>query len=167
MPQVNTNDPRPPYVQIADDLRQRVRSGALRPGDRVAPNRELAAEYGVAPMTVHQAIRTLREEGVLVSSQGRGVFVSATPDVADAGGDDLATGTRQELRSLEIRVGQLEEAVGSKADAGEVAGVKSELAELRRQVAVLTSQMIDLYAKLGQPYPHEAAGGTGERRKTG
>ncbi len=76
MATVNPNDPRPPYVQIADDLRSAITGGTLKPGDRIGSGRELAKRYGVAPMTVTNAISALRDEGLLTSWQGRGVFVA-------------------------------------------------------------------------------------------
>ena len=83
MAAVNPNDPRPPYVQIADDLRRAITSGELKPRDRLESGRDLAKRYGVAPMTVNSAISALRDEGLLTSWQGRGVFVAdplpATP----------------------------------------------------------------------------------------
>jgi DNA-binding transcriptional regulator YhcF (GntR family) len=72
---IDPDDPRPPYVQIANSLRAAVRSRTLAPGEKLPSGTELAKHYGVARMTVQQAIRVLREEGLLVSRQGSGVFV--------------------------------------------------------------------------------------------
>src|SRR4051794_35791081 len=72
---IDPDDPRPPYVQIANSLRAAVRSRTLAPGEKLPSGTELAKHYGVARMTVQQANRVLREEGLLVSRQGSGVFV--------------------------------------------------------------------------------------------
>lgn len=77
---VSSRDPRPPYIQIADGLRADIDAGTLKPGDKLASGRALAEEYGVAAMTVQHAIRLLREEGLLVTWQGRGVFVADPAD---------------------------------------------------------------------------------------
>ena len=45
------------------------------PGDRLPSGKDLAANYGVARMTIQQALRLLRDEGLIVSRQGSGVFV--------------------------------------------------------------------------------------------
>ncbi len=45
------------------------------PGEKLPSGNELAKRYGVARMTVQQAIRLLRDEGLIVSRQGSGVFV--------------------------------------------------------------------------------------------
>jgi GntR family transcriptional regulator len=90
MPAIKQNDPRPPYVQIADELRRAIASGELKPGDRLAPGRAMARQYGVAHMTVSNALNLLREEGLLQSWQGRGVFVAEAPTpTPTAGGEDL------------------------------------------------------------------------------
>jgi DNA-binding GntR family transcriptional regulator len=75
--QVDANDPRPPYVQVADGIREAIRSGDLPAGTKLPSGRELAAQWGVALMTLQKAIDHLREEGLVYSQQGRGVFVAS------------------------------------------------------------------------------------------
>lgn len=72
---LDPDDPRPPYLQVAGALREAILSKTLGPGDQLPSGTELAKRYGVARMTVQQAIRTLRDEGLVVSRQGSGVFV--------------------------------------------------------------------------------------------
>lgn len=72
---VSVDDQRPAYLQVAADLRDQIETGRLRSGQRLPPGRELARRYGVAPMTVQNAVRVLREQGLVGSQQGRGVFV--------------------------------------------------------------------------------------------
>lgn len=62
---------RPTYRQIADQLRDQIHSGERR----LPSERALADRYGVGPMTVRQAIRTLQQEGLLDARPGRGLFV--------------------------------------------------------------------------------------------
>jgi molybdate-binding protein/DNA-binding transcriptional regulator YhcF (GntR family) len=70
------------YAAICDALRARVARGELRPGDRLAPMRELAAELGVNVNTVARAYAELAREGVLVSQAGGGTHVAADPQGA-------------------------------------------------------------------------------------
>ncbi len=65
------------YVQIEEELTERIRSGLLRPGDRIPPERELAEQLQVSRMTVRQALGRLADRGLLVRERGRGTFVSA------------------------------------------------------------------------------------------
>ncbi|MFF9090024.1 winged helix-turn-helix domain-containing protein [Streptomyces sp. NPDC014991] len=51
--------------QIADTLRDRIRSGALRAGERLPTQAELAGEFGVERGAVRQALRALQEDGLL------------------------------------------------------------------------------------------------------
>lgn len=83
MAKVSPSDPRPAYVQIADQLRAAMAEGSLERGVRLPTGRALADQYGVAPMTMQNALRLLRDEGRLIAWQGRGVFVAQEqPDFA-------------------------------------------------------------------------------------
>jgi DNA-binding transcriptional regulator YhcF (GntR family) len=72
---LDPDDPRPPYVQVAAALRAAILTKKFTPGDKLPSRQELAKTYNVAPMTVQNALRELREEGLIVSRQGSGVFV--------------------------------------------------------------------------------------------
>src|SRR4051812_38071752 len=65
----------PRYLQLADLLRQRIARGTW-PRDHRLPSLEmLMVEFGVARVTVRQAIDVLAREGLLSPQQGRGTFV--------------------------------------------------------------------------------------------
>lgn len=68
----------PRYVVIADRLRQRIASGALRAGALLPSLHELADEFGVARPTARQAVQLLVSEGLLTSQRGQGTFVTQT-----------------------------------------------------------------------------------------
>ncbi|TDP93770.1 GntR family transcriptional regulator [Labedaea rhizosphaerae] len=72
---LDPDDPRPPYVQVANALRAAILTKKFTPGDKLPSRNELAKTYNVAPMTVQNALRELREEGLIISRQGSGVFV--------------------------------------------------------------------------------------------
>ncbi|MGL5824049.1 MAG: winged helix-turn-helix domain-containing protein, partial [Nocardioides sp.] len=65
----------PKYQQIAEAIRERVRSGDLKPGDRVTVETSLAKQHRASVPTVRQAMATLRAEGIIESRQGIGTFV--------------------------------------------------------------------------------------------
>lgn len=73
---VSDNDPRPPYTQVADDLRSLIERGDLTTGQRIPSGRDLAKKYGVALLTVQRAVDLLKGEGLLVSHAPRGIFVA-------------------------------------------------------------------------------------------
>jgi GntR family transcriptional regulator len=114
---VTSNDPRPPYLQVADDLRTAVTSGRYQAGQRLPSGRDLAKEYGVALMTMQKALTTLVSEGLVTSYQGRGVFVR-TPDETEppAAAPDMTAelqAVQERVRKLEERVRKLEGSAGS------------------------------------------------------
>ncbi len=53
----------PPYRLVAEELRRQIRSGRLKPGERVPSSRDLEATYEIANMTARSALRMLRDEG--------------------------------------------------------------------------------------------------------
>jgi DNA-binding transcriptional regulator YhcF (GntR family) len=67
----------PPYRRIADDIRRRIGTGALRPGDRVPSARQITREWGVAVATATKALAELRADGLTVAEPGRGTVVAA------------------------------------------------------------------------------------------
>lgn len=72
---LDPDDPRPPFRQVANALRAAILTKKFEPGDRLPSQAELATNYGVARMTIQQALKLLREENLIVSRQGSGVFV--------------------------------------------------------------------------------------------
>ena len=66
----------PMYQVIAQDLRERIESGELLPGDRLPTELELRDRYGAARNTVRDALRSLATLGLVVSRQGQGTFVA-------------------------------------------------------------------------------------------
>lgn len=58
-------------------LHERISSGQLAPGAKLPPHLELAAEFGVAPMTVRQVLGYLEQQGLVLRRPGRGTFVQA------------------------------------------------------------------------------------------
>jgi DNA-binding transcriptional regulator YhcF (GntR family) len=83
---IRLDDPRPPYLQVADILRDQIATGDLQPGQQLPSARELASMYDIAPMTAQSAVRVLKDRGLVVTQQGRGVFVhqSAASRIRDA-----------------------------------------------------------------------------------
>jgi GntR family transcriptional regulator len=70
----------PRYHRIAEYLRERIVSGALRTGARLPNQRRLAAEFGVTLMTLRQALAVLERERLIVRQHGLGTFV-ASPSI--------------------------------------------------------------------------------------
>jgi DNA-binding transcriptional regulator YhcF (GntR family) len=68
--------PNPPYLRIVDEIRRRIRSGDLRPGDRVPSARLITQQWGVAIATATKVLVALQQEGLVRVVPGVGTFVS-------------------------------------------------------------------------------------------
>jgi len=68
------------FEQVAAEIRRAILDGEARPGERLPPARDLAAELGVNTNTVLRSLRLLRDEGLLEFRRGRGVTVAGTPE---------------------------------------------------------------------------------------
>jgi GntR family transcriptional regulator len=72
---------KPAWVQIEEQMADRIESGALLAGERLPPEREVAEALGVSRMTVRQALASLDARGLVERGVGRGTFVSAVQKV--------------------------------------------------------------------------------------
>src|SRR5262245_34115486 len=77
---IDKSDPTDLYEQVAGDIRRAIAEGEAKPGDRLPPAKDLAAELGVNTNTVLRALRLLRDEGLLEFRRGRGISVAGTPE---------------------------------------------------------------------------------------
>jgi GntR family transcriptional repressor for pyruvate dehydrogenase complex len=57
---------------VAERLRDRILSGELADGDRLPPEDELTAKFGIARTTLREALRVLESQGLLTIRRGRG-----------------------------------------------------------------------------------------------
>lgn len=70
------SDDIPIYLQIMNQVKAQIAAGILKPGEKIAPVRELAMEAGVNPNTMQKALAELEREGVLYSKRTAGRFVA-------------------------------------------------------------------------------------------
>ena len=66
----------PIYLQLMEQVKHAIETGALRPGEQLPGIRPLAEELVMNPNTVAKAYRELEHEGVIELRQGAGAFVS-------------------------------------------------------------------------------------------
>lgn len=88
--------PIPLYVQLAGALERRIKEG-YKEGDRFPTVEQLAAEFGLAPITVRQALALLEKDGLINRARGRGTLVLKTQ--ADVGKFRLSTGLKDLVES--------------------------------------------------------------------
>ena len=66
----------PLYIQIAEGLLDRIETGDLAPGDRLAPERDLSDMLSVSRMTLRRALQLLENQGMITRVQGDGTYVA-------------------------------------------------------------------------------------------
>jgi AcrR family transcriptional regulator len=69
--------PEPPYRRITAQIRARILSGELRPGERLPSTRQIAQQWGVAVATATKVIADLRDDGLVETHVGSGTVVAA------------------------------------------------------------------------------------------
>jgi len=64
------------YEQIVAQIQNRIIEGKLRPGDKLPPERELAEQFNVSRTAVREAVKALREKGLVEIRPGKGTYIS-------------------------------------------------------------------------------------------
>lgn len=85
-------------TQMADDLRSRLAKREWRQGDQLPTEADLVNEYGVSRASVRQALKTLENQGLIITKRGRGSFV------AD---DAMIRAGMQELTSITSTIAEM------------------------------------------------------------
>lgn len=114
---ISQADPRPMYLQLIEQICQRVATADWPAGHELPSIRVLAAEVRVSVITVKRAYLELERQGVIITRQGKGSFVS---DGVDLG--------------LRLRARELEAQLRSVASLSLTLGVPMEELEARLQV---------------------------------
>lgn len=78
---ISQTDSRPMYLQIMEQIKQRVAVGDWAAGQAIPSIRQLAVDIGVSVITVKRAYLELEREGVIVTRQGKGCFVASDSEV--------------------------------------------------------------------------------------
>lgn len=76
---LSQSDKRPMYLQIMEQIKQRIAVGDWKEGQPIPSIRQLAAETAVSVITVKRAYLELEREAVIVTQQGKGSYVASTP----------------------------------------------------------------------------------------
>lgn len=85
------------YEQIVQQIEESVLNGSLKPGDQLPAERELAQRLGVSRTAVREAVKALREKGLVEAYSGRGTFIT----------DGTSHAARQSF-DLMVKIGQQE-----------------------------------------------------------
>ena len=85
------------YEQIVQQIEDSVLNGSLKPGDQLPAERDLAQRLGVSRTAVREAVKALREKGLVEAYSGRGTFIT----------DGTSQAARQSF-DLMVKIGQQE-----------------------------------------------------------
>src|ERR1700704_2813214 len=76
---ISQSDKRPMYLQIMEQIKQRVAVGDWTEGQSIPSIRQLAVDLQVSVITVKRAYLELEREGIIVTQQGKGSHVASDP----------------------------------------------------------------------------------------
>ena len=79
---ISQADSRPMYLQIMEQIKQRIVVGDWQPGQEIPSIRQLAVELSVSVITVKRAYLELDREGVIITQHGRGSIVAPGVDLS-------------------------------------------------------------------------------------
>jgi GntR family transcriptional repressor for pyruvate dehydrogenase complex len=123
---------------LIEHLRHEIESGRLAAGARLPTEQEMTAAFGVSRTVIREAVAALRSEGLVVTRQGVGAFVShGSPRPFRINPDDLLS-LRDAVKVMELRKGVEVEAAGLAAerrDAAQMATIAAAWDELEAAVA--------------------------------
>jgi len=81
MTEIKATSPMPLYLQIQRKIQQMIYAGKVRPGSRLPSENNLADQFGVARMTIRQALEHLAQENIIYKKQGVGTFVTEESEI--------------------------------------------------------------------------------------
>ena len=70
----------PLYLQIADNLKERILNKEFPCGTNLPAESRLAASFGVNHLTVRKSLQILKEQNLIVQQHGRGTYVTYSHD---------------------------------------------------------------------------------------
>src|SRR5215469_12861487 len=76
---ISQSDKRPMYLQIMEQVKQRIAIGDWKEGQAIPSIRQLAVDLQVSVITVKRAYLELEREGVIITQHGKGSFVASKP----------------------------------------------------------------------------------------
>src|SRR5437868_366128 len=121
---------------LFDQLAEQIKSGRLAPGERLPTEQELTRAAKVSRTVVREAVAALRAEGLVVTRQGVGAFVSAMPQQAPFRIDPERMQSLEEvLNVMELRLGVEIESAGlaaERASRGQVRAIGAALEAIGR-----------------------------------
>src|SRR5579862_2585433 len=131
------------YEQIVQQIEASIVKGDLKPGDQLPAERDLAQRFGVSRTAVREAVKALREKGLVEAYSGRGTFVTNGTLHAIRQSLDLmvkigqADGATQLVEVREILEPEIAALAAERAE-------EQHLAALREAVAIMDASLEEI-----------------------
>src|SRR3982074_1972975 len=90
------------FEQIVQQVEDSILKGQLKPGDQLPAERDLAQRFGVSRTAVREAVKTLREKGLVEAYSGRRTFLTDGPSHAIRQSLDLMIRVHQQEGSANL-----------------------------------------------------------------
>ncbi|RZL64017.1 MAG: FadR family transcriptional regulator [Variovorax sp.] len=125
--------------RLASRLGAQIESGALRPGERLPTEQQLAATHGVSRTVVREAVHQLKSRALVVSRQGSGVFAAeALPHLPLAFDPAVLGSVEAVVHVVEVRrvlEGEIAALAAERATRSQIAGLRRALKAIDAAVA--------------------------------
>ena len=126
------------YEQIVEQIKELMRQGDLKPGDKLMSERELSDKLGVSRTSVREALSALDYLGILESRHGEGTFISQVSEelLIEPLAMFIAMDREASLELLEVRKMM-------ESDAAEVAAIRADEEDIKKMSQVIESMEQD------------------------
>jgi GntR family transcriptional regulator, transcriptional repressor for pyruvate dehydrogenase complex len=131
--------------EVVSQVREMIREGKLRPGDRLPPERELSRQLGISRASLRTGLRFLSAIGVLTSRHGSGTYIAAGPPALDSEPLSMLAALHGFTTEKMFEARRLVEVA--------VAGLAAENAT-PDQLRVMSDEVTETYAALDNPQEH-------------
>lgn len=133
------------YMEIVEQIRDLIKEGKLRPGDKLPPEHILAEEFGTSRPSVREALSALEILGIIGSRGGKGNFIknSFKSALYETGFKEL----REEESPFEILEARkaveskIAEIAAEKATEGDIAAMRGSLDRMRSYITIIPKIM--------------------------
>ena len=97
------------YLEIEEDIKNAIKNGELKPGDKVDSESILKKKYGVSTITVRKAFNDLINDGYLYGVQGAGTFVTKKKMIRDLSSISFSDELLNQGYTIDMHIDTIEE----------------------------------------------------------
>lgn len=99
------------YLEIEEDIKNAIKNGELKPGDKVDSESILKKKYGVSTITVRKAFNDLINDGYLYGVQGAGTFVTKKKMIRDLSSISFSDELLNQGYTIDMHIDTIEEII--------------------------------------------------------